>query len=160
MSISFEGYPGCWLVSNVIPPSCRGAITIPEVFTVYQGACAECLPPVPVMPPAPLNIRLIKPGYNTNGCPPEYTEKTNCKFANAVYNQMIVKRYGVKMCCDLDVDKWDIKKQILDLKALYDPDFCQSAVVTCETCSVTETITDETIPSWEPLSDPPQPLEQ
>jgi coenzyme F420-reducing hydrogenase gamma subunit len=89
---------------------------------------------VPVIPPPPLSTRLVKPGYNTPGCPPEFTEKISCKFANAAYNIMVVERYGVKMCCDLVMYKLDIKKQILDLKALYDETLCVSSIVCSSVC--------------------------
>jgi photosystem II stability/assembly factor-like uncharacterized protein len=113
----------CWLVSTTL--DCSNTI-VPEVLDSF-GTCEEC---TPVIPPVviPNNVRSVKPGYDTPGCDPEYTEKVNCKFANAIYNQMTITRYGVKMCCNLDVDKWSIKKSLLDMKAVYDPTACCTVV--------------------------------
>lgn len=65
--------------------------------------------------------RLIKPGYDTPGCSTDYVEKVSCTFGDQMYNQMLVTRYGLTICCEYDRTKWDIKKNLLDLKSIYDP---------------------------------------
>lgn len=87
--------------------------------------CEECLPDPPEPTPFTLHTRKVKPGYDTKGCPPEYTEKVLCNYAEQAFDEMAKARYGIKICCEKDFDYWDIKKQILELKALYDEDICQ-----------------------------------
>ena len=129
----------CWLVS--VSQTCTGAICTNEVFESFVD-CVTCLPPVIPIPVADLHPRKIKPGYDTPGCPPEYTEKVNCNFAEAVFDYMAVIRYGITVCCDLDMDEWILKKQILDLKALYDPSLCVCAILKCcPPCDVQAVIT-------------------
>jgi len=117
----------CWKVLS--SPNCVGAVPVPEIVASY-GTCAECLP-TPIPEDVNLNTRAIKPGYYTKGCPPEYTEKVNCNFASQYYQLMVSQRYGINFCCPLDLDKWDIEKSLLDLKALYDEGMCVSSLVDC-----------------------------
>lgn len=134
--IKLENCPEtCWIVT--VTTDCDDSVCLSKILTSYAD-CIACLPPV--LPPVPLELRprMIKPGYTTPGCSPEYTEKVNCTFGEAVYDEMIKKRYGVKMCCDLSVNKWDIKKQLLDLKALFDPELCKPICCEAPTCSKAE----------------------
>ena len=98
-----------------------------DIFTT----CRQCsyLPEV-----ADLRPRSVKPGYYTPGCPPEYTEKTSCMFAEQVYDEMVAIRYGITICCDHDVDKWDIKMQLLELSAIYNPDLCTPPTTPPDPC--------------------------
>ena len=99
---------------------CSNTVCVPSV-TENFATCVDCLP----KPPAPLPVNLIqrrvKPGYDTPGCPPEYTEKVLCTFSEAAYDEMVKVRYGITICCDEDIDAWDVKRQILELKAIFDP---------------------------------------
>jgi hypothetical protein len=80
--------------------------------------------------------RSVYPGYYTNGCSPEYTEKILCKWSDAVYNDIVSKRYGINICCQIDEMKYDIKRRILEFKELYNYDIeCNNTVNTC--CSNT-----------------------
>lgn len=47
-----------------------------------------------------------------------YNNKVNQKFAEAVYQKMVSKRYGIKFCCETDLKKWSIKKELIDLNKL------------------------------------------
>jgi hypothetical protein len=136
--IYIDGCPGtCWSVN--LAPDCNGAV--PVVVTTSFPDCISCLPPVPVPVPEDLHPRRIKPGYYTPGCPPQYTEKVNCRFAQAMYSHMLVRRYGITLCCAQDDLKWRIKKQLLDLKALYDSNLCVNLFdVCCPPCAVVATI--------------------
>ena len=127
--VKFEGCPDtCWYVTK--SQECPNPTCIPKIVETFE-TCVDCLPPI--IPPAPtqLNLRRIKPGYYTPGCDPEYTETVSCVFSQAVYDKMIIDRYGVTMCCNENVDKWDIKKQLLDLRALFDPALCMSTLNKC-----------------------------
>jgi hypothetical protein len=100
---------------------------------LFEYNCAACLPepPVPVIPKA--EPRKVRPGYFIkNPClTTEYVEKVNCTFGNQVYDQMISVRYGVSSCCEVDVNKWDIKKQIVDFELITIP---KEEVYTPRTC--------------------------
>lgn len=136
----------CALVEEI--GECTNTTPIPQSWYIdgCVESCADCLPPPP--PPLELHPRRIKPGYYTPGCPPEYTEKISCAFAEAVFDEMAIDRYGITICCDHDVDKWDLKKRILDMKAIYDPDLCKNLITPCcpPTCVEVELEVYQTMP--------------
>lgn len=112
--------------------NCGNALnTLPGTIVGIHDSCEECIG-VQVVNPANLNTRSVKPGFSTPGCPPEYTVKTSCAYASQVYDEMVSLRYGITICCDHDIDKWDIKKQLLDLASIYDPELCLSSVINCD----------------------------
>jgi len=112
--------------------NCANASTsLPGTIIGIHDSCEECIG-IEVVNPANLNLRSIRPGFTTPGCPPEYTVKTNCSYASQVYDEMVSIRYGITICCDHDVDKWDIKKQLLDLASIYDPEMCVSSIIPCD----------------------------
>jgi len=117
----------CWIVS--IAPDCIDSISVQQSIQFFAD-CVSCLPPVLEIP-INLKTRAVKPGFYTPGCPPDYTVKVKCKFAEAVYRELLVKKYGVTPCCDEDDHKWDLKKSILELNALYDPEACKSSIQKC-----------------------------
>lgn len=113
-----------------------------SLFLTTYLSCAQCkgVPPVTDLKP-----RAIKPGFYTPGCPPEYTVRTSCTYGEQVYDEMVSIRYGIDICCDHDVDKWDIKKELLELKAIYDDCACANTTKPCpvcvEPCNVTADVT-------------------
>lgn len=132
----------CWQVE--IASSCVGSTLFAGNITSFED-CANCLPPPPpIPPPYDLHLRKIKPGWNSpNKCLTlEYIEKVNCSFAQAVYNQMLVTRYGITVCCDEDLNALDIRKQLLDLDMLKDPTLCKSTLCCCPApCLISAVIT-------------------
>ena len=44
-----------------------------------------------------------------------------CKFSEAYYQKMASRRYGVKFCCEQDLSKWGVLKELNDLNNLKDP---------------------------------------
>jgi hypothetical protein len=44
---------------------------------------------------------------------------------------MLVTRYGITVCCDEDINMLDIRKQLLDLDMLKDPNLCKSTLCCC-----------------------------
>lgn len=134
-------------------------VAFPASYSVYDS-CEDCIPKCPVE----LNTRSVKPGFYTPGCPPDYTVKTSCMYAEQVYDEMVAIRYGINICCDHDVDKWDIKKQLLDLKALYDECLCASAIcpVCVEPCNVEASISiyveEPIVPPVDPCNPPSDPI--
>lgn len=121
----------CWQVS--ISPNCNGSISFAGDITMFNN-CTACLPPIPPTPaPFDLHLRKIKPGWKSpNTCYSlEHIEKINCNFGQQIYNKMLVSKYGVTMCSEEDITKWDILKQMLDLDMLKDPNMCKSTLCYC-----------------------------
>jgi len=129
----------CWQVS--IAANCDGYLAIPGVITPYVD-CPTCLPPVPPVPPLELHLRKIKPGYNSpNSCiTTSFIENINCNFAQQVYNEMLVARYGITVCCEDDINTWDIRKQMLDYSLLIDPSLCKSTICCCPAPCLTDVV--------------------
>ena len=89
--------------------------------------CVDCLPkpPEPV-PPFEPHYRKVKPGYDTPACTTEYVDKVSCKWSEAVYQYMATERFGLEFCCETDLRKWSIKKELLDIALITDPEICKS----------------------------------
>lgn len=137
----------CWYVTK--SHDCPNPVCVSDVIAVFES-CITCLPQPIILPVPDLNYRRIKPGYTTPGCDPEYTETVNCVFSKAVYDKMIIDRYGVTMCCNEDVQKWDIKKQLLELSSIFDPSLCKSGLNRC--CSPCDVVAE--ILAFSPISCP------
>lgn len=125
----------CWLVEECI--ECEDCICVPNMESLYES-CEACLPPPPEPPPLELHPRRVKPGYYTPGCDPAYTEKVNCNFGDQMYNQMLISRYGLTICCEPDRIKWEIKKQLLDFQAIFDPSLCVNFLPCPDPCCPVE----------------------
>jgi len=97
----------------------------PTDYVEYFGNCinGEC-------PPQIYPKRDVKPGYTTPVCSTEKYEKITCKSAEILYKQVMTLRYGITNCCPEEDDKWLVKKQLIDLVALRDPDY-DCAVTSC-----------------------------
>lgn len=81
----------------------------------------------------PLEVpkRKVKPGYSTPSCDIEQYEKITCKASEIYYKQVLRLRYGISNCCPEDEEKWLVKKELIDLQALFDPDYVCTPVTTC-----------------------------
>jgi hypothetical protein len=109
-------------------------------FTVYDyfetfGECKNGVCPPPVFK----NNRTVRPGYNTPICTPAKYDEITCRFADILYKIALEKRYGITNCCPEEDDKWLIKKELIDLQALKDPNYnCPECICSCHsgnTCS-------------------------
>jgi hypothetical protein len=121
-----EGKPTCLQVEKQVcdqglPEFNFGAV----IVTDYFSTCVECLTVKPTTIEE-VKKRSVSPGYNTPGCLPDYYDKVSCKFSESLYQEVIKKRYGIDFCCENDTDKWDIKKELLDLAAITDPNICET----------------------------------
>ena len=106
-----------------IPKTCMLTLATPPGIAIEVtdfGACinGEC-PPLPLIGP----LRSVKPGYNTPACSPEYYENVVCNYSEWMYKDVLKKRYGISSCCDEEILKWEIKKELLDLDILVNPDY-------------------------------------
>ena len=90
---------------------------------VVEGPCPP-IPPLPLGEPCELTPRLGEPGFSVKNCNPDEVIAVKTKFADSVYALFKRMRYGIATCCEFDLDKIDIKNQLIDLGAIYDPDLC------------------------------------
>jgi len=75
--------------------------------------------------------RKIKPGYSVPTCDTDRWEKITCRASEILYKEVMRLRYGLSNCCPEDDEKWLIKKELIDLAALVDPDYVCRPVQTC-----------------------------
>lgn len=136
-------YVDCDDVTNTVtlqagqstPKICAKEWIFPEGWTDTTclqnfGECVDNVCPPPAIP-----FRKIKPGYNTPGCTIEYYERVTCKFADLMYNEVMSKRYGIEPCCPEDeFYKTHIKEQLLEMKAITDPQPCSTVPQVLYSC--------------------------
>jgi hypothetical protein len=96
--------------------------------TVYEdesgtktGMCIQHFP----------NKRKVKPGYNTPICSADKYDKITCNFADIAYKKVLELRYGISNCCPEEDEKWLIKKELIELQALTDPDYICNQIADC-----------------------------
>ncbi len=94
---------------------------VPVTVLDCYPTCVDCLPkpPEPVPPFEPQH-RKVKPGYDTPACTTAYVDKVSCKWSEAVYQYMATERFGLEFCCETDLRKWSIKKELLDIALITD----------------------------------------
>ena len=92
---------------------------LPTDYFETFGECQHGVCPPRTFP----NKRVITPGYNTPICTPEKYDMITCNFADVMYKMVLEKRYGITNCCPEDDHKWMVKKELIDLQALKDPDY-------------------------------------
>jgi hypothetical protein len=105
----------------------------PTDYVEYFGNCTldgdvhTCPPPI-------YPRRSLKPGYNTPYCSTWKYEEISCKSAEALYKQVLELRYGITNCCPEEDQQYIIQKQLIDLKALVNPDYtCATPSCGCNT---------------------------
>lgn len=81
--------------------------------------------------PAVLTGRMVRPGYTTPSCDPDKFERITCQTAEILYKQVLQLRYGISNCCPEDDDKTLVKKEVIDLQALNDPDYSCALSSSC-----------------------------
>lgn len=112
------------------------------------GNCLETTPDIWECPPIVYPRRSVQPGYNTPACTIDKYEKITCKSAEVYFKQVLYLRYGISDCCPDENDKWLIKKELIDLDALRDPDYVCTEINSCcptysciGTCNCSPTVT-------------------
>lgn len=120
------------------------AIYFPETdYIETYNNCLETSADVWECPPTVYPRRSVQPGYNTPACTIDKYEKISCKSAEVYYKQVLYLRYGISDCCPDENDKWLIKKELIDMDALRDPNY-ECTISTCgcppASCSCTSPI--------------------
>jgi len=68
-------------------------------------------------------------------------------FSQSLFNEMLVIRHGITVCCDIDPDKAWVNAELLALKGIYDPEacLCQNDVCDedCDCCAAPTIIINE-----------------
>jgi hypothetical protein len=95
------------------------------------GDCTETTTDVWDCPAIIYPRRSIEPGYSTPVCSTEKYEKISCRSADVYYKQVLYLRYGITDCCPDENDKWVIKKELIDMDALRDPNYECTVVNSC-----------------------------
>jgi hypothetical protein len=121
------------------PKICAKLITSTVSDIVTYGDCIDGLCPPLVYPKA-----TIIPGYNTPTCTIDRYEQITCRASEILYKQVLQRRYGISNCCPDEDNRWLLKKEIIDLAALVDPDYtcapnntcnCPPSNCGCKTCN-------------------------
>ena len=109
------------LINWVLTPEEEALVYIEHFGNCINGQC----------PVVPLPKRKVKPGYSTPSCDIEKYEKITCRSSEILYKQVIRLRYGISNCCPEDDEKCLIKKELIDLDALRDPDYICKPTTSC-----------------------------
>ena len=116
-----------WNTDNTLLPDGRDidsvdTVEIPcEPFPGKLGMCPQYFP----------NKRKVKPGYNTPICSADKYDKITCNFADIAYKKVLELRYGISNCCPEEDEKWLIKKELIELQALTDPNYTCDPLTDC-----------------------------
>lgn len=94
-------------------------------YVKYYGTCTNG-----VCPPMVYNVRSVTPGYNTPACSAEKFETISCKASQILYRNVLTLRYGISNCCPEEDEYWLVKKELIDIAALYNPAY-PCAVPSC-----------------------------
>jgi len=96
------------------------------------GDCTQATVQDPWTCPPPIYPRrFIRPGYYVPACSIDKFEKITCKAAEAMYKKVLEQRYGISNCCPDDDNKWLIKKELIDLAGLVDPNYTCTPIQSC-----------------------------
>jgi len=103
----------------------------PKVIITNYGECVggQC-PPVDLGP-----RRKVKPGYNTKACTADYYEEVMCNYSEWMYRDVLERRYGISNCCPDELMKWEIRKEMLELDVLINPDYTCLPAPDCGCCN-------------------------
>lgn len=95
---------------------------------VEYGDCTDGVCPVQEDPKP-----VVKPGYTSKTCNDNYFLEVTCSYAERIYKEVMSLRYGISNCCDdlTETYKLEIKKAILDLDVINDPDYECNTSSTC-----------------------------
>jgi len=93
----------------------------PNLQVIKYAHCVQHFP----------NKRKVKPGYNTPICSADKYDKITCNFADIAYKKVLELRYGISNCCPEEDEKWLIKKELIELQALTDPDYTCDQIADC-----------------------------
>ena len=140
------------LSGETSPKFCKVAWQYNHPDTDYVETFGDCaldsqvwICPAPIYP-----RRSVQPGYNTPACTIDRYEKISCKSSEIYYQQVLRLRYGISNCCPDETNKWLIKKELIDMDAMRDPDYIctvanscctNKSSCNCDSCNCNQSIT-------------------
>jgi photosystem II stability/assembly factor-like uncharacterized protein len=119
------GYPVDQITGCNSSVSCTPRLQ-PQINLIegWQGECPPLLPPPELGEACEIEPRLGEVGFSWKNCDPTTVIKVKTNFADSVYALFKRMRFGIQTCCEFDLDKIDVKNQLLDLGRLLDPELC------------------------------------
>jgi len=92
-----------------------------------------------VCPEIKPSYRSIEPGYTTPACSIDSYELIMCKSAEVLYKVVLQERYGISNCCPEEDQDWLLKRQLIELQSMVNPNYTCSPASTCGCGSTTST---------------------
>lgn len=113
-----------------------GLLVLPDVNIISITNYGPCIDgEFPPIPPPTYPRRRVTPGYNTPACTTEYYENVMCNYSEWMYKDVLERRYGISNCCPDELMKWEIKKELLQLAVLVNPDYTCLTQPDCGCCN-------------------------
>lgn len=121
-----EAPSGAWTPGRLPPGTASDAVVwmesnLTDCSPHYEGFCVQYFP----------NDRKVRPGYNTPICSADKYDKITCNAADIMYKKALELRYGISDCCPEENEKWLIKKELIELQALTDPNYICNPLTDC-----------------------------
>ena len=119
---------GDWQIISSIPvlnPKTISSIAF-VYYATYFGNCDNGICPPKVYP-----LKSLTPGYNTPFCSIWKYEEITCRSAELLYKSVLELRYGISNCCPEELDDLLIKKQLIDLDSLRNPNYICKPLSSC-----------------------------
>ena len=119
---------GTWQIISSIPvlnPTTISSIAF-VYYATYFGNCDNGVCPPKVYP-----LQSLTPGYNTPFCSIWKYEEITCRSAELLYKSVLELRYGISNCCPEELDDLLIKKQLIDLDSLRNPNYICKPLSSC-----------------------------
>jgi hypothetical protein len=119
---------GDWQIISSIPvlnPRTISSIAF-VYYATYFGNCDNGVCPPKVYP-----LKSLTPGYNTPFCSIWKYEEITCRSAELLYKSVLELRYGISNCCPEELDDLLIKKQLIDLDSLRNPNYICKPLSSC-----------------------------
>lgn len=119
---------GTWQIISSIPvlnPTTISSIAF-VYYATYFGNCDNGVCPPKVYP-----LKSLTPGYNTPFCSIWKYEEITCRSAELLYKSVLELRYGISNCCPEELDDLLIKKQLIDLDSLRNPNYICKPLSSC-----------------------------
>lgn len=72
--------------------------------------------------------RVGEPGFSFKNCDPDLAISIKTQFADSVYAEYKKIQYGIDTNCEFNLDRIDVKHQLLEFGKQYDPELCVSGI--------------------------------
>lgn len=122
---TFSQYPDvCWEI--VAQGTCIDPLAIEPTATYDDCVC--CLPTPEPEPEVQVHYPFVITKIFNRITVGECDIQANERFAEATYDQVKRRRFGIETSCPIDLDKAWLKKRLSDLASIYNPELCTITV--------------------------------